>query len=153
MQVLLAARDLIHAGWRILHHPLYGNYRPYQQPYRSVLLEYGLSASVVREQGRFPGESGQNDADEASGGAPVQRVAVDPESLHFIEEALEVFRNSPILTPKMAPPSFLKDCSVLDFELMRLPLQQAGLPDYSISRRKNATYHCLTVNKPYWRQL
>ena len=128
LQVLLAARDLIHAGWRILHHPLYGNYRPYQQPYRSVLLEYGPSASVVREQGRFPGEHGRDAAD-GSSDASVQRVFVDPESLHFIEEALEVFRNASILTPDMAPPPFLKDCSMLDFELMRLPLQQAGLPD------------------------
>ena len=55
---------------------------------------------------------------------------MDSESLHFIEEALEVFRSSRILTPDMASPVFLKDCAVLDFELMRLPLQQAGLPDY-----------------------
>ena len=55
---------------------------------------------------------------------------MDSESLHFIEEALEVFRSSRILTPDMASSVFLKDCAVLDFELMRLPLQQAGLPDY-----------------------
>jgi hypothetical protein len=110
--VLLEGRDLIHAGWRLLHHPLYGNYRPYQQPYRSVLLAWrDAPADLPR-------------------GGDVQRTFTDPESLHFIEEALEVFRNSPILTPDMASSSFLKDCSVLDFELMRLPLQQAGLPDY-----------------------
>ena len=112
LSVLLAARDLIHAGWRLLHHPLYGNYRPHQQPYRSVLLAWRDAAA------------------DPSRGGDVQRTFTDPESLHFIEEALEVFRNSPILTPDMASSSFLKDCSVLDFELMRLPLQQAGLPDY-----------------------
>jgi len=98
LSVLLAARDLIHAGWRLLHHPLYGNYRPYQQPYRSVLLASGPST--------------------------------DFESLHYIEAALNVFNDSRILTPDMASPSFLKDCAMLDFELMRLPLQQAALPDY-----------------------
>ena len=115
--VLLAARDLIHAGWRLLHHPLYGNYRPYQQPYRSALLALGRKNT---------GDARGMDA----AGDSIQRTSTDPESLHFIEEALEVFRSSRILTPDMAPQSFLKDCAVLDFELMRLPLQQAGLPDY-----------------------
>ena len=108
LSVLLAARDLIHAGWRLLHHPLYGNYRPYQQPYRSVLLAGDIFTCC----------------------GDVQRTFTDPESLHFIEAALEVFRNSRILTPDLASPSYLKDCAMVDFELMRLPLQQAGLPDY-----------------------
>ena len=125
MHVLEAARDLIHAGWRILHHPLYGNYRPHQQPYRSVLLEYGSPASAACGQGDRPHGAGRDASD-----GVVQRIIADPESLHYIEEALVVFRSSPILTPDMAPDFFLKDCAVLDFELMRLPLQQAGLPDY-----------------------
>ena len=121
--VLLAARDLIHAGWRLLHHPLDGNYRPYQQPYRSALLRRGLPASG--EDGAAGGDYSNSVHDSS-----FQRIVVDPESLHFIEEALEVFRSSRILTPDMASSVFLKDCAVLDFELMRLPLQQAGLPDY-----------------------
>ena len=109
--VLLAARDLIHAGWRLLHHPLYGNYRPHQQPYRSVLLARRDAA-----------------ADSPRGG-DVQRTPTDSESLHLIEAALGFFSNSRILTPDMAATSLLKDCAALDFALMRLPLQQAGLPD------------------------
>lgn len=127
MLVLLAARDLIHAGWRILHHPLYGNYRPHQQPYRSVLLKYGPSPSVSRGQEAHSSEAARNVSEQDDA---VQRTVADSESLHFIEEALEVFRSSPVLTPDMAPATFLKDCAVLDFELMRLPLQQAGLPDH-----------------------
>ena len=114
--VLLAARDLIHAGWRLLHHPLYGNYRPYQQPYRSALLALGRKNT---------GDARGMDA----AGDSIQRTSTDPESLHFIEEAREVFRNCRILTPDLAPPSFRKDCALLDFDWMRLPLQQAGLPD------------------------
>ena len=125
MHVLEAARDLIHAGWRILHHPLYGNYRPHQQPYRSVLLEYGPPAHAACGQGGRPSGFMWDGSDDF-----VQRILADSESIHYIEEALEVFRSSPILTPDMAPDSFLKDCAVLDFELMRLPLRQAGLPDY-----------------------
>ena len=76
------------------------------------------------------GREKAGDAHGRDAGNCIQRMNADPESLHFIEEALEVFRSSRILTPDMAPQSFLKDCAVLDFELMRLPLQQAGLPDY-----------------------
>ena len=125
LHILEAARDLIHAGWRILHHPLYGNYRPHQQPYRSVLLEYGPPTSFAGGQGDLPRDAKRDVSD-----GSVQRIIADPESLHYIEEALGVFRSSPILTPDMAPDFLLKDCAVLDFELMRLPLQQAGLPDY-----------------------
>ena len=133
--VLLAARDLIHAGWRLLHHPLYGNYRPHQQPYRSILLQRGPLASPAGEQGRSAKSVQSSGA--GDGGCcddSVKRVVADPESLHYIEEALEVFRSSRILTPDMARPAYLKDCAVIDFELMRLPLRQAGLPDYLIER-------------------
>ena len=35
---LTMARDRVHQGWRLANHPLYGNFRPHQQPYRSLLL-------------------------------------------------------------------------------------------------------------------
>jgi hypothetical protein len=112
--VLLAARDLIHAGWRLLHHPLYGNWRPHQQPYRTALL--AISAG--------PAPSGDD----------VQLTPTDPDSLHFIEEALGLFSRSRILTPDRTPPLYLKDCAELDLALMSLPLRQAGLP----ARRNSA---------------
>lgn len=44
LDVLLRVRDHVHLGWRLLTHPLYGNLRPHQHPYRSVLLERGEGA-------------------------------------------------------------------------------------------------------------
>ncbi|MGQ7807592.1 GrdX family protein [Hafnia alvei] len=38
LQVLLAARDAIHQGHRLLIHPESGSVKPYQTPYRSLLL-------------------------------------------------------------------------------------------------------------------
>jgi hypothetical protein len=38
--VFIAARDLVHRGWKFLGHPLYGNFRPSRQPYRTLALEH-----------------------------------------------------------------------------------------------------------------
>jgi len=106
LPVLTAGRDAIHAGWKLLHHPLYGNFRPTQQPYRSLLLTYDRPRS--------------SDGD--------GRITTDAVSLHLIEEALTVYRSVPVLTPEKAPAALRDACSFLDLELMRLPLQQAGWP-------------------------
>lgn len=103
LTVLTAARDAIHAGWTLLHHPLYGNYRPHQQPYRSILLQ---SPPAERTGEGF--------------------VVPDESSLHFIEEAMLVYKSGTVLTVDKAPASLLEACALLDFDLMRLPLQQAG---------------------------
>ena len=97
--VLTTARDCIHKGWKLLHHPLYGNYRPYQQPYRSLVLT-----------GPAPGIAGP-----------------DLASLQLIEEALLVYANNKPLAPAEAPASLLDACALLDYELMRLPLAQSGI--------------------------
>lgn len=39
LQVLLAARNAIHQGHHLLMHPESGSVKPYQTPYRSLLLE------------------------------------------------------------------------------------------------------------------
>lgn len=39
LQVLLAARDAVHQGKRLLMHPESGSVKPGQTPYRSLLLE------------------------------------------------------------------------------------------------------------------
>lgn len=102
LQVLLAARDKIHNGWRLLHHPLYGNYRPYQQPYRSLLLE-------------------KKDVANASAHTPA-----DVTSLHFIEEALLIYSSTKVLLPDEAPEVLRADCAQIDFELMRTVFEQVG---------------------------
>lgn len=56
------------------------------------------------------------------------RIIADELSLHYLEEAVALFQNVKVITPDQAPPAYLADCSVLDFELMRMPLEQAGWP-------------------------
>ena len=97
--VLTAARDCIHKGWKLLHHPLYGNYRPYQQPYRSLVLT-GPAAGIA---------------------------GPDLASLQLIEEALQIYTDNKPLAPAEAPASLLDACALLDYELMRLPLAQSGI--------------------------
>ena len=108
MTALLAARDLIQSGWLLLHHPLYGNFRPHQQPYRSLILRFNPD-SVRLEDG-------------------LERILPDEYSLHLIEEAVGLYRTVTVLTPERAPAAFRDDCAFLDYELMRLPLEQAGWP-------------------------
>ena len=95
--VLCAARDKIHLGWRLLNHPLYGNFRPYHQPFRSILV-----------------------AEPHQGAAP----EVDTESLHLLEQALNVYASCVRLwaTPASVPPEMHADCSYIDVELMRASL-------------------------------
>lgn len=108
LALLLAARDFIHAGWKLVHHPLYGNFRPSKQPYRSLILCH------------------RNDAVDKSAG--FDRVRPDDMSLHLIEEAITVYTGSPVLEPGQAPDAFKDACSLLDYELMRQPLCQSGWP-------------------------
>lgn len=110
LPVLLGARDKIHSGWKLLNHPLYGNFRPHQQPYRSLLLRPRAKAAPDPDK--------------------VARTAPDPLSLHLLEQALELYNSVPVLDPAKAPVALRDACAILDCELMRLPLQQAGLaPD------------------------
>ena len=117
LPVVTAARDSIHAGWRLLHHPLYGNYRPYQQPYRSLLLK-------------------------APANFPISLP--DEMSLHLIEEALLVYSGNKVLAPQDAPASLTDACALLDCELMRLPLEQAAvLPAGTVfSRFEDSARNC-----------
>ncbi len=41
LDILIAIRDHIHGGFRLLTHPLYGSMKPNQTPYRTVMLEKG----------------------------------------------------------------------------------------------------------------
>jgi hypothetical protein len=97
--IIIAARDLIHQGWKLLNHPLYGNFRPHQQPFRTILLQ----------------------KDE-------KKPAFDEYGLGLIEDAEQVYNADPNpLTPAQTPERMLRDCSEIDFELMRETLQKYGL--------------------------
>ena len=97
--VTAQARDRIHAGWRLLNHPLYGNFRPGHQPFRSLLLAPPHADAA------------------GTGGLPV----TDPESLQFIEEALGVYDAcaGAWALPERVSPALRHDCALLDRELMR----------------------------------
>lgn len=65
--VLIAARDLVHLGWRLLNHPLSSSIKPNQTPYKTLVLAKGCeldyqSLSVIEaaiatslKLGEFPG--------------------------------------------------------------------------------------------------
>lgn len=188
--VLICARDLVHKGWRLANHPLYGNFRPHQQPYRSLVLfpPAGGSGAVVMEQAaarrccpgarkdkrrqRPPVEAAAANAHElggsrigaqaasedavaalAPGGPPGRSPAVhdavlrtgarepfrraqsppggvapvDPESLHFLEEALLIYQtpasNIRQSRPEDLPEIMRRDCALLDCELLKATLE------------------------------
>ena len=96
--VLVVVRDLVHRGSRLLTHPLCGNLRPYQQPFRSVLIE------------ERPG------------------ALVDLESLSLIEEAVAVYKacEGRLLVPGELDDETRADYAFIDAELMRESLEQYG---------------------------
>ena len=106
LHVLEMARDAVHSGWKLLHHPLYGNFRPQRQPYRTIILE--------------------NPAKRDAPVACTMPCTPDLASLHYIEEALNRYRRVPAEAFSAIPAPLLRACSQLDFELMRFPLREAG---------------------------
>lgn len=41
LSVLRATRDLVHQGYEVLTHPLYGSVKPYEAVYRTIVLKEG----------------------------------------------------------------------------------------------------------------
>ncbi len=41
LSVLKATRDLVHSGYEVLTHPLYGSVKPYETLYRTIVLKEG----------------------------------------------------------------------------------------------------------------
>ena len=98
IEIVTAGRDLIHLGWQLLNHPLYGNFRPHQQPFRTLLLKKD------------------------------DKAPFDEYGLRLIEEAMGVYTAcTRPLTPALTPSRMLRDCSEIDFELMRETLLKSGL--------------------------
>lgn len=96
-EIITGGRDLIHVGWQLLNHPLYGNFRPRQQPYRTLLLRRDEKSHVFDDYG-----------------------------LKLIEEAERVYHAEEALTPAHTPERMRRDCSEIDFELMRETLSRYG---------------------------
>lgn len=100
--VLVRVRDLIHEGWELVSHPLYGNLRPYQQPFRSAVLTFESSGSTRK---------------------------IDEYSLNLIEHALSVYRSCSdrLLLRGVLPEATEMDYAYMDMELLQNTLTQYGL--------------------------
>ena len=105
LDVLITARDAIHVGSELLTHPLYGNLRPDQQPFRSILLR-----NLALNEHFFG-------------------TAFYFESVSTIEEAVLLYRSygNRLLTPGRLPCQTREDYAFVDSELMRESLTQYGL--------------------------
>lgn len=98
VEIVTAGRDLIHLGWQLQNHPLYGNFRPHQQPFRTLLLKKD------------------------------DKEPFDEYGLLLIEEAMGVYTAcARPLTPALTPARMLRDCAEIDFELMKETLLKSGL--------------------------
>ncbi len=101
LDVLRAARDHVHVGWAVLSSPLYGNLRPHQHPYRSILIEKPEN----------------------------QSRAVDLLSLELLENALLIYTSQEfcILSPENMAEEVREDFACIDAELMKETLERYRL--------------------------
>jgi len=105
LDVLIVVRDSIHLGSDLLTHPLYGNLRPNQQPFRSILLRN--SAQKDRNFG----------------------ASTYLDSISTIEEAVLLYRSygNRLQVPGSLPDAMREDYAFVDSELMRESLTLYGL--------------------------
>jgi hypothetical protein len=102
-QLLRSVRDLIHRGAVLVNHPLYGNFRPYQQPFRTLIVEMS----------------------DTSG-------SVDFNALSLIERALAVYDDPGVrsVLPGELDPEIEADYAYVDGELVRESLRRCGLEGF-----------------------
>lgn len=100
MDVLIACRDLLHQGWHLMNSPVYGNFRPYQQPFRTLLLR-----------------------------APAVDRALDEYGLQLLDGALDIYTNcgKEHVTPDSCHPRFVDDYQTIDWELLQETFIKCGL--------------------------
>jgi len=98
LAVLKKGRDMIHAGCLLVSAPLYGNFKPNQQPYRTLVLAKDRSCRV------------------------------DTESLHLIENAIQFYESSHVLRlPGELPEEMDKDFRYADYMLMEEAFKSCGI--------------------------
>lgn len=101
LDVLTASRDRIHCGWRLASSPFYGNFKPDQQPYRTIVLYEDREADMA---------------------------SVDLESLRLIEDAMAAYGNSRALRlPDDFPKQIDMDFRLVDFALMEDTFRECGI--------------------------
>lgn len=97
LQVLERGRDLVHRGWALQNGPLYGNFRPYHQPFRTLLLKKGETVD-------------EYSLDLIEGAVAMYRDC-----------------RWPHVTPQNCDPHFVEDYRFIDRELMVETLRGCGL--------------------------
>jgi len=108
LDVLTASRDRIHCGWRLASSPFYGNFKPDQQPYRTIVLYEDRAADIA---------------------------SVDLESLRLIEDAMASYGNSRALRlPDDFPKRIDMDFRFVDFALMEDTFRECGILDSPAER-------------------
>lgn len=101
ISVLTIARDMVHQGWKLVASPLYGNFKPNQQPYRTIVLS--------RENKGI-------------------RDTVDGYSLQLIEAAMKIYVECEIKRmPGDMPDQIDRDYKYVDFALMEDTLEKCGI--------------------------
>jgi len=108
LTVFEKARDYVHIGWTLLNHPLYGNFTPRQQPYRTILLGY----KVVAEDRKFH--------------------QLDLDSLQLIESSIHRFssalpKGKEGLSFEHFSQEILNDLALMDLYLVSVNLERYGI--------------------------
>ncbi len=101
ISVLTIARDMVHQGWKLVASPLYGNFKPAQQPYRSLVLSRGNENT---------------------------QIPADSYSLGLIESAINLFQGCEIKRiPGDMPDQIDRDYKYVDLALMEDTLLECGI--------------------------
>ena len=108
--VLRRGRSLVHEGWELLASPLYGNFKPNQQPYRTLVLRKLNNAT--------------------GGGLP------DAQSLSLIEDSVRFYENAHIVMP----PGGLAENIEKDFRYMDIVLLEETFRQYGLLTSPVKTY-------------
>lgn len=108
ISVLTVARDMIHSGWKLVASPLYGNFKPSQQPYRTLILSCD-----------------KKDLQDS----------VDSHSLQLIETAMSIYRECEIKRiPGEMPDQIERDYKYIDLALIEDTLRKCGILRSNIQR-------------------
>ena len=97
LDVLKSARDLVHLGAKLVTHPLYGNLRPYQQPYRTILVT-------------------------KKGGIDLESLSLMERAIEVYQSCIDR-----LIKPEDLPEYLRDDYAFIDFELMRESFSCFGL--------------------------
>ncbi len=116
--IFISARDLIHTGWELLNHPLYGNFRQAEQPFRSLLLSYTPSKD---------NHTTYNDESLKLIEQAIQWYTPFKDKLTIIDAHIQADTRKIAENPDAKSSNYHADCAILDRELIRKTLEVYGI--------------------------